>query len=132
MKKEKPYYNSSMWKGAPAQNFSRAQDLRANQTTAEKILWKRLQLEPFKKYHFRRQHPLHKFIVDFYSSSLKLVIEVDGIHHQSEMQRISDEERTDILEYQGLNVIRFTNEEIMNEMEKVEEKLLELNQSSRD
>ncbi|HER41279.1 MAG TPA: endonuclease domain-containing protein [Salinimicrobium catena] len=114
-----------MWKGAPAQNFSRAQELRSNLTAAEKKLWERLQLEPFKKNHFRRQHPLQNFIVDFYSHSLKLVIEIDGPYHQSEIQKMSDEKRTGILEFQGVSVIRFTNEEIINEMEKVVEKLVE-------
>lgn len=123
MKRKKPHYDSGMWKGAPSQNFSRAQDLRANLTPAEKILWEKLQLEPFRKFHFRRQHPIQIFIVDFYSHSLKLIIEVDGGYHQSEKQKVSDEERTEILEFQGLQIIRFENNEILNQTEEVIEKL---------
>lgn len=124
MKKENPYYDRSMWKGAPPQNFSRAQNLRKKQTAAEKVLWEKLQLEPFKEFHFRRQHPIQIFIADFYSHSLKLIIEVDGGYHQAEDQKVADEERTEILEFQGLHLIRFNNHEVENEFEEVLDKLV--------
>lgn len=123
MKKEKSYYDQSMWKGAPPDNFRRAQNFRKNPTNAEKLLWEKLQLEPFKKFRFRRQHPIQKFITDFYSHSLKLIIEVDGGYHQSIDQKRSDEERTEILEFQGLQVIRFKNDEVEMNIEDVLNKL---------
>lgn len=126
MKKSKPYYDRSMWKGAPSQNFSHAQDLRSNLTPAEKILWDKMQTEPFRRFHFRRQHPIQNFIVDFYSHSLKLVVEVDGCYHQSANQKDSDEKRTEILEFQGLQVIRFSNDDVIHETDMVVNKLFEV------
>jgi len=64
-------------------------------------------------YKFRRQHPIHKFIVDFYCHKLKLIIEVDGKYHESEGQKNSDLERSELLTFQGIKIIRFTNEEVL-------------------
>ncbi len=94
-----------------------ARDLRKNQTKAEKKLWyEYLSKSEFK---FKRQHPIDNFIVDFYSSKLGLVIEIDGDSHHEDEQYKLDAKRTYILENYGLKVIRFSNEQVLNEFEGV-------------
>lgn len=113
MKKVNPYHDESMWKGASPEIFRHARYLRENPTKAEERLWKELQLEPFKRYHFRRQHPIHQFIADFYSHGLKLIIEIDGKYHEKEEQLLKDEQRTRLLESLDIRVIRFSNQEVL-------------------
>ena len=125
MKKDNPYHDDSMWKGASAEIFRHAEYLRNNPTEAEKLLWAELQLDPFKKYHFRRQHPIHQFIADFYSHKLKLIIEVDGDYHNKPEQQLKDKLRTDLIHFQKIEIIRFTNQQIKNKMENVLKSLLD-------
>ena len=66
-----------------------------------------------------RQRPIDNFIVDFYCSGLRLVIEIDGESHFTEQGKIYDEERTNILEGYGLQVVRFTNVEVLQNFEEV-------------
>ena len=111
--------SENMWKGASPKIFSNAKKLRDNETEAEEKLWlavKNNQIEGFK---FRRQHPLSFYIADFYCHALKLVIEIDGGYHLTEDQQLFDEERTKNLEFQGLKVIRFTNEEVLVQLPEV-------------
>ena len=105
--------SENMWKGASPQIFSNAKKLRENQTEAEQKLWLAVKDNQIEGYKFRRQHPLSIYIVDFYCHTLKLVIEIDGGYHLSKEQQLLDKKRTADLEFQGLNVIRFTNEEIL-------------------
>lgn len=114
MKKDHPYYHEGMWKGAPPENFGRAKSLRENMTPAETLLWKKFQSPPFSQYKFRRQHPVQNYIADFYSHSLRLVVEVDGEYHETSEQINLDKERTEILKFNNLEVIRFTNEQVLN------------------
>src|SRR5690606_14257621 len=86
---------------------------------AEIRLWEELKSNKIDGYKFRRQHPIHKFIADFYCHKLKLIIEVDGKYHESEEQKISDLERSRLLTFQGIQVLRFTNEEVLNDIELV-------------
>ena len=113
MKKTNLSHDNSMWKGASPKSFRHAKYLWENPTEAENKLWKELQLEPFKQYHFRRQHPIHQFIADFYSHGLKLIIEVDGQYHENGEQLLKDEQRTELLESLGIKVIRFSNKEVL-------------------
>jgi len=112
MKKFKPNYNEGMWKGAPQSSFLKAQSLRINETEAEKILWEKLKNKQLRGCKFRRQHPISLYIADFYCHQLKLVIEIDGEYHSVQEQIEKDRERTQILESTGLQIIRFTNNEI--------------------
>jgi len=98
--------------------FSNARELRNKLTSAEQIFWLRLK-EKFSKYKFRRQHPISIYIADFYCHKLKLVIEVDGSIHDSEEAKLNDEKRQNDLENLHLTVIRFTNDQIKNEIESV-------------
>jgi very-short-patch-repair endonuclease len=86
-------------------------------TPAEKKLWYQC-LRTF-KHRVLRQRPIHHFIVDFYCPSLKLVIEVDGDSHFNENAQSYDEARSQILEGYGLQVLRFTNQEIACDFEAV-------------
>jgi ATP-dependent helicase HrpA len=123
MSEDNPYHGLSMYKGAPLESFLKAKNFRENMTEAEKILWEKLKDNRFEDYKFRRQHPINIYIVDFYCHKLKLVIEVDGEYHTMEQQKLKDTERTEILVFQDLKIIRFTNEEVLNNIESVLEVL---------
>ncbi|MFA5773357.1 MAG: class I tRNA ligase family protein [Candidatus Paceibacterota bacterium] len=94
-------------------------EMRENSTEAEKKLWQILKKN--KEYHFRRQHIINKFIVDFVCLSKNLVIEVDGDIH--DLQKEKDEERTEILKILGFKVIRFKNEEVLKNIDSVINKI---------
>lgn len=119
MKKLTPNYVEGMWKGAPPESFSKAQFLRTVMTNAENLLWEKLKNNQFHGLKFRRQHPVHLFIADFYCHKYRLIIEIDGGYHESEIQRKKDEERTQLLMDNDLTVIRFSNEEVENNMTEV-------------
>lgn len=109
--------------GAKPEIFDRARQLRKDSTEAEEKLWKRLRNRKFEGLKFRRQHPINQFIVDFYCHEKRLVVEVDGgIHNDIEVKE-RDEGREAELQNFGLRIIRFKNEEIMNDMKQVLEKL---------
>jgi very-short-patch-repair endonuclease len=74
---------------------------------------------------FRRQHPVNKFIVDFYFHKRKLIIELDGGIHEEATQKENDIEREKVLTEMGLVVIRFKNEEVNTEKDLVKKKILE-------
>ena len=95
----------------------RAKQLRKNLTAAEKKLWNEY-LNNL-KFRFLRQRLIDNFIVDFYCAALKLVIEIDGDSHFTTEAKEYDEARTKVLEGYGLKVIRFTNDEVMNNLEGV-------------
>ena len=95
----------------------RAKELRKNMTAAEKKLWHEY-LKTLDE-RFWRQRPIDHFIVDFYCPSRYLVIEVDGDTHGTDEAEAYDAERTQILEAYGLTVLRFTNDEVLNNFEGV-------------
>ena len=90
--------------------------LKNNMTSAELILWEYLRNKKL-GVKFRRQHIIDFYIPDFVALSIKLIIEVDGKIHLG--KRKEDAARTKLLEVIGYKVIRFTNEEVENEIEKV-------------
>jgi very-short-patch-repair endonuclease len=92
--------------------ISRAKELRQNMTLAEKKIWSNY-LRNF-PYRVLRQRPIDNFIVDFYCAKLKLVIEIDGDIHYTDHAQDYDLKRTQILEGYGLRVIRFTNDDVLN------------------
>ena len=113
-----PHSENTMFYGAKSDIFENAKLLRKNQTPAEKKLWSYLNKNKL-GYKFRRQHPIATYIVDFYCHKLKLVIEVDGAYHLDEDQKSQDDIRTSELEQLGLVVVRFSNEEVFSDIEKV-------------
>ena len=98
--------------------FEKAKILRSNLTQTETILWNRLRKKQL-GVKFRRQHPIGFFIVDFYCHEKKLVIEIDGEYHLRSSQIINDEDRDLELQNLGLNVIRFTDHQVLNEIDRV-------------
>jgi len=105
--------------GAPPEIFRISKELRNNTTEAEKELWKHLKCKQIKGYHFRRQHPIHRFIADFFCYKCKLVIELDGRIHNEITVKERDIEREKIIKEFGIKVIRFSNEQVFNEIDKV-------------
>jgi len=89
-------------KGANSKLFEFAKANRKKQTPAEKILWDTLQNRKLDGYKFRRQHPISRFIADFYCHESKLIVEVDGGYHSGQEQAEIDKGRTHELEEQGL------------------------------
>ena len=102
-------------------NFARIH--RKYPTDAEKIMWEALRGKRFHGLKFRRQHAIDEYIVDFICLELRLAIEVDGDIHA--LQSEYDEQRTEYLGWFGFAVIRFTNDEVMNDLDTVLGKLAE-------
>jgi len=100
-------------------------DLRRNSTKAEKIFWEAVRNKKFIGKKFYRQYPFFYditekesfFVVDFYCHQEKLVVELDGVIHKYRLKE--DKERERILNYLGLNVIRFRNDEVLNNLDNV-------------
>jgi len=91
----------------------RAKQLRKSSTEAEKRLWRLLRAKQLAGYKFRRQEPIGSYIVDFVCFRPPLVIELDGGQHDATMQRHHDERRTAWLHAQGFTVIRFWNNQLL-------------------
>jgi len=98
------------------------QKLRRSMTIAEKKLWYRINRKQLDGFKFRRQHPFAKrFILDFYCPETGLSIEVDGGVHKLQRQR--DEARQEMVEASGIKMIRFKNEEVLNNIDDVIERI---------
>ena len=94
--------------------MEQAKTLRREMTPAEHALWRALRGNRLGGWHFRRQHVIERWIVDFYCHRARLVIEVDGNVH--DLHADSDAERQASLEGLGLSVMRFTNAEVLGEL----------------
>ena len=101
----------------PAQIQQRARELRREMTPTERVLWQRLRNRQLSGLKFRRQHPLGPFIADFYCAAHRLVVEIDGDIHDLQPER--DAARTEQFEKYGYRVIRFRNEQVLNDIESV-------------
>lgn len=112
-----------MHTGATPDKFQFAANLRKNQTPQEEKLWAYLRTKP-KGFKFRRQHPFQEYILDFYCHRAKLVTELDGKQHKSNLEY--DDDRTEIIENYGLEVIRFENSEVDHNFEIVKRKIMRL------
>jgi very-short-patch-repair endonuclease len=93
--------------------------LRRNMTDAERKLWSALRFGQMNGHKFRRQHPFENYILDFVCLEEKFVIEIDGSQHFELAD--ADALRTRLLEKAGFRVMRFWNNEVMNEFESVKE-----------
>ena len=116
---ENTIYNFRMTK---MDSMVKARYLRREETKVEKILWKELRNRKL-GVKFRRQHPVGKFILDFYASEIKLGIELDGSSHK---ESLDDKFRTEYLKSQGIKIIRFWNSEVERNLGKVLEKIKEM------
>src|SRR5580765_4881989 len=102
-----------------AGSTGRAREFRKNQTSAEELLWARLRDRQLLNFKFRRQHQFAKNIADFYCREAQLVIECDGSAHNLSEQWQHDQSREAYMISQGLKVLRFSNERIINDIESV-------------
>lgn len=131
MDKKSPYKKGGMFEGASHLVFELAKNLRKNMTDAEINLWMHLKTG-VKGLKFRRQHPIGIYIADFYCHKVKLIVEADGKIHERKDIKEYDEERETSLLSMGYTIIRFTNEEILKNIETVlaaiEQKVDELQQ----
>lgn len=99
-----------------------ARENRKNPTKAEKRMWYEiLNRKQFEGYKFSRQKPIDNFIADFYCAQLQLVIEIDGDSHAEKEDY--DTFRTEVLQKFGLRIVRYTNDEVLNNVEGVYEDL---------
>ncbi len=100
---------------APANQFAR--QLRRNSTNAERTLWRLLSDRQLASHKFRRQAPIGPYIVDFVCFDQKIIVEVDGGQHQDRLHQ--DQARSEWLESQGFTVLRFWNNEVMENQDGV-------------
>ena len=108
----------SMFYGSSPVIFANAKKLRNEPTASEIIFWSLLK-QHFPDYRFKRQHPISQYIADFYCHKLKLVIEIDGAFHLSYESKINDKIRDEFMQSLGLEIIRFTNQEVCEKGENV-------------
>lgn len=97
--------------------------LRNNQTEAERKLWSRLRKRQFFGYRFVRQFSIGNFIIDFYSPELRLAIELDGSQHMLEKNKSHDESRSKRLRELGIKIVRFWDNDLLNNTDGVLEQL---------
>lgn len=100
-----------------------SRDLRSNMTDAEQLLWQRLRRKQILGLLFYRQKPILNFIVDFYCSAANLVIECDGGQHYTETGLEADQNRDHALSELGLLTLRFSNHQILTEIDAVVEQV---------
>ncbi len=101
---------------------NRAVELRSERTPAERKLWSRLRDQKLGGFRFRQQHPVDRYILDFYYPSTHLAVELDGDSHVEQEQY--DQDRTDWLIRNGYRVMRFPNSDVHEHIESVLEAIL--------
>jgi very-short-patch-repair endonuclease len=118
-------YLARLHKGAKASTQQYGRELRHRQTEAEEKLWSLLRNRQLQGKKFRRQHAIANYVVDFYCNESKLAIELDGNFHSEAEAKEYDNSRTILLNEIGITVLRFWNEEVINDSAKVLEKISE-------
>ena len=98
-----------------------ARVMRHEPTGAEDVLWQRLRRDQIAGFHFRRQHAIDRYVVDFYYAQARLIIEVDGFIHAESVEQ--DAARQGFLENMGFHMIRFTNDQVLTEIDNVIEQI---------
>ena len=101
----------------------RRRELRRNQSDAERALWAKLRNKQFFGMKFFRQYSIGPYILDFYCPTVKLAVELDGGQHNQSDKRESDAARSEYLKAQGIDVMRFWNNEVLLDIQSVLSKL---------
>ncbi len=96
---------------------ARARSLRSAMIDVERLLWQAIRGKQLNGHRFRRQHPIGHYIADFACIEQKIVIELDGGQHQEQLE--ADEQRTDFLREYGWQVLRFWNNDVLNNIDGV-------------
>lgn len=107
------------------QKSKRAKELRNNLTDAERKLWRALKGKQLEGLKFRRQHPVGRYILDFYCPAVRLCVEVDGGQHNEPENIKRDQTRSDWLAARGISVVRVWNFEVFESLEGVIETILD-------
>ncbi len=115
--------NTARIRGTTPEIEIAARQMRHNMTPAEQKLWQSLKGKQLAGLKFRAQHPVGRFILDFYCPSCKLVVEVDGGVHDEQVDY--DQVRSEHLGEYGYHVIRFRNQEVLGNLPSVLDKILE-------
>lgn len=102
----------------------RRKELRNHQTPAEKFLWGYISKNKIKRLRFLRQYGVGPYVIDFYCPKIRLGIELDGNVHKEEENKLYDRDREKFLENLDIETIRFWNNDVLNNTEKVLDKLL--------
>jgi very-short-patch-repair endonuclease len=102
-----------------------ARKLRKSQTSAEALLWQLLRNRQLLGFKFRRQHQFGDYVADFYCREAQLIVECDGSAHEPNEQWHHDQNRDAYMIAQGLRVLRFTNNRILNDTENVLEEIVD-------
>jgi very-short-patch-repair endonuclease len=102
-----------------AREKEKRRELRNDMTNAERLLWKRIRRRQIRNKRFLRQFSVGKYIIDFYCPEIRLAVEVDGDTHSSDEEIESDKNRQTEIENFGISFLRFKNEEIFRNIEKV-------------
>jgi very-short-patch-repair endonuclease len=108
--------------------LQRAREMRHPQTPAEATLWRAIRSRNL-GYKFRRQHPIDRFVIDFYCAQAKLCIEIDGDSHFEPGQEEYDAARTIVLEELGYKVMRFTNHDVRYNLHAVVDEIIKVIES---
>jgi very-short-patch-repair endonuclease len=98
-----------------------ARDMRNNMTDAEKILWAKLRNRKLSGYKFRSQHPIYRYILDFYCHEKLLAIEIDGDIHKD--RKNYDEYRDEFMKSLDIKTLRFHNHEVLHNIDSVLQKI---------
>lgn len=98
--------------------------LRVNSAPAEEILWEEIRNKKLNGLKFKRQHSIGNYIVDFYCASKRLIIELDGEVHNTSHQKEKDKHRDQNLTEMNFKILRISNSQVLNEIEKVKNLLL--------
>ncbi|MBU2036904.1 endonuclease domain-containing protein [Patescibacteria group bacterium] len=98
---------------------SSSRKLRHETTDAERLLWRKIRCKQLSGYQFNRQKPIDNFIVDFYCCRAMLAIEIDGGQHYEEEYQKKDKLRDDRLKQLGIKVLRFTNLDVLKNIDGV-------------
>lgn len=107
-----------------------ARELRTQMTDCEALFWEKIRRKQILGVQFYRQKPIGSYIIDFYSNSPKIALELDGEYHDQVEQRAKDVNRDLYLNSLGIKTLRFSNQEVMDNLdfvlEKVEQTILSL------
>jgi len=118
------FYNKSSEK-------EKRRSLRQNTTNAEMLVWSKLKGKQVASCKFRRQYSVGAFVIDFYCPELKLAIEIDGETHFQDGAEAYDQARQQFIEKFGIQFLRFTNQQVYENLEGVIEVIAQMVQSLR-
>jgi very-short-patch-repair endonuclease len=113
--------DKTMYFRAKPGTLETARFLRKRMTSCEIVLWEKLKGKQLLGLRFRSQHPIDIFIADFYCHEARLVVEIDGEIHEGQIEY--DDGREAEIEKYGIKIIRFTNDEVINNLDNVVNKI---------